>query len=486
MTEIFKSMTPGPAKSDLKDLQQTLGDDDAFRNAFLKAMGAAQPAKSSKWTVPATISAVEWDKARPSPDCIVKNLLFADVATFIAPGGTGKTTLILKQAVHIALGMPLFGLDVLKPGKVLLLTSEDSREIMVARLRSICNAMNLTAEARQAVRERVLISDVSGQGFKLTQVSNDVVLPTNEVDQIVTACRADPPVLVVIDPAVSFGVGESRVNDAEQGLVEAARRLRNGLNCCVQYIHHTGKENAREKSVDQYSGRGGSAFSDGSRMVFVLQSMTPNDWRKETGEELQAGETGLRLARPKMSYTPPQSDILIRRRGYSFEHVERAKVNPQAEAQAIANQVWQFLTHELAAGRRYSKTSLAVMGITGLTREEIRSAMAVLEATGRIDNRDWPEKRKGGAKFYSHPVEPGSNTALAEPFAPPDQPGVPKDESNLCHANEISAFGTPPPIGKTETAYQNTPSHLPVSIGTPNTNGAPTAHQAYQSEAVQP
>ena len=92
---------------------------------------------------------------------------------------------------------------------------------------------------------------------------------------------------------MSFGVGESRVNDAEQGLIEAFRIIRNQLDCCVEGIHHTGKANARDKSTDQYSGRGGSALADGARMVAVLYTLTPSEWLQATGTSLGADESGL-------------------------------------------------------------------------------------------------------------------------------------------------------------------------------------------------
>jgi RecA-family ATPase len=93
-------------------------------------------------------------------------------------------------------------------------------------------------------------------------------------------------VLVTIDPSVSFGVGESGVNDPEQGLIEAGRRLRKTLNCRVRFIHHTGKQVARDQIKDQYAGRGGSAFADGARMVHVLQPLNAAEWHKAAGIEL--------------------------------------------------------------------------------------------------------------------------------------------------------------------------------------------------------
>ena len=162
----------------------------------------------------------------------------------MAPGGTGKTTVELFEAVHIVLGRSLYGLRVYRPGAVLILTAEDSREILVARLRAICDAMELSDEDRSKVMRDVRISDVRGLGVKLTRVASEVVVPAPVVNRIIAACKGQNIALIVIDPAVSFGVGESRVNDAEQGLIDAARKLVRELDCCVRYVHHVGKVNA--------------------------------------------------------------------------------------------------------------------------------------------------------------------------------------------------------------------------------------------------
>lgn len=102
--------------------------------------------------------------ARSSPDCIVENYLFADVGVLFAPGGVGKTTLVLYESICIALGLPLYDLEVKKPGPVMILTAEDSREMLIARLRAICAAMELSYPQIRTVRERVQISDVTGSG----------------------------------------------------------------------------------------------------------------------------------------------------------------------------------------------------------------------------------------------------------------------------------------------------------------------------------
>jgi|GEM_PF-1593427 len=270
----------------------------------------------------APISSEEWSAARIAPRCVVENYLYADVAALIAPGGVGKTTTVLYEATHIALGWSLYGNKVMSPGPVCILTAEDDREMLVARLRSLCSALDMTDEQLDLVRRRVLIRYVGGEDFRLCAVSRDMVTVSPQVGELVEALRPLAPVLVIVDPAVSFGVGEQRVNDAEQGLIQACRKIRDTLGCCVRLVHHTGKANAREQKVDQYAGRGGSAMADGARMVHVLTSLTPEQWQKETGRQLGPEMSGLRITPAKLSYCPPQPLIYVERSGYSYEQVE--------------------------------------------------------------------------------------------------------------------------------------------------------------------
>lgn len=388
--------------------------DRYIRYMLDKARAATQgESEESAWVAPSPIGGDEWDTARLTPDCVVENHFYADVGVFVAPGGNGKTTLILYQAIHIVLGLPLFGHEVRKPGPVVIVTAEDARERLVARLRCIVQELELDPEATDRVRHGIRIADVSGGAFRLTAVRGDVVVPNDELDRVINDCCVLNPVLVVFDPAVSFGVGESRVNDAEQGLIEAARKLRRACNCCVLYIHHTGKQVARDKLRDQYAGRGGSAFADGARMVHVLQTLDADEWRKETGGDvLVPGETGMVLARPKMSYCPPVADLFVKRSGYSFSVVGRIAHDPATERDEDAEHLWQYLASELQADRFHSQRSLEA-ALHLWTRDRVRKALAWLESRLRIESRPKPGPRvRGGSHRYLHPVgAPESNGA---------------------------------------------------------------------------
>lgn len=366
----------------------------------------------------------ELNGARLTPTCIVRDLIYADVAAFPGPGGTGKTTLKLYEHVCIALKRPLYGLTVEKSGWCLFVTAEDRREQLAARLREIMRAMALTDEERRTVLDRVRFWDVTGESVKLVFAHDGNVQLTSTVDTIIAAYKADPPVSVVFDPIVSFGASEGMVNDNEQAIITACRRIVKAFDCHVQLIAHTGKGNAREKTLDQYSSRGGSALPDGCRMVSVLQI-----WDEESPHTPPSGCTPSPnssitiLARPKLSYAPPNLPLIwIKRTGFKFETFTEIKVTREENRRAIVDQVERFIVAELKAGRKHSRRTIE-SAIDSLTRAEIRKALDALSVQGRVVERDLPKaERVGQRKTYLSAGE--FNCAEILPFtgAIPEKP----------------------------------------------------------------
>ncbi|OOZ34958.1 AAA family ATPase [Solemya velesiana gill symbiont] len=360
----------------------------------------------------------ELNAAQLTPKCIVENHTYADVAQLIAPGGTGKTTIILYELIRIALGRDVWGCKVVNPGWSLIVTAEDQREQLLARMREILGAMNLIPDERQKAVSSIRIWDVTGEHCKLVFVADGMVQLTNLADRIIEAHKDNPPAVIVFDPLVSFGASEQRVNDNEQALVTAARRIVRALDCCVRYVHHTGKGNAREKALDQYAGRSGSAMADGTRMTFVLHPWEEGDQLKPPpGCRPDRNSSITVLARPKLSYSRPNlPNIWIKRTGYRFESFMELYQTPEQRAAAQANQMHQFLTHELNQGKYYTKNNLDTKAeLLGMTRKDLRAAIVDLEITGRVVDTDLPkDQRHGNRKTFLKPIPPNSGKAGAE------------------------------------------------------------------------
>jgi hypothetical protein len=210
-------------------------------------------------------SEAELASARLTPTCIVRDYLYTDVAALVAPGGTGKTTLLVYEAIQIALRRSVWGLPVMTSGRTLIVTAEDPRNVYAGRQREIMAAIELTDAERAIVNSSICVWDVTGMDRRLCSVRDGNIVLTSLADQIIEAYKDDPPILIVFDPLVSFGATESAVNDNEQALVTAARRIVRELGCCVRYVHHTGKANARDRTLDQYCSA--PRFSQGMRLI---------------------------------------------------------------------------------------------------------------------------------------------------------------------------------------------------------------------------
>lgn len=354
---------------------------------FVLREPVAEP-EAPAWALPPPISAAELRDSRLAPRVIVENYLHADVAALIGQGGTSKTSMSLHEAICIVLGRDLWGLEVKAPGPVLIVTAEDRREFLVARLRRMAEALDLSAAELAKVMDGVRIADFTGAVRRLTIVAGDVVEVAAFAHELVRGCIAAEfhPVLVQFDPMVSFGVGESRVNDAEQGLVHAARVIVAGLDCAVRFVHHTGKASARDRVQDQYAGRGGSALADGCRMVHVMTAADDAELQRATGESLAEGESAFMLSRPKMTYAPPQTaPIYIKRTGYRFARLRTLQA-PSADERAatMGEQVARFIAAELHAGRQHTKNTIEQLRPENLSRNDVRAALAWLVARGRL------------------------------------------------------------------------------------------------------
>jgi regulatory protein RepA len=344
--------------------------------------------------------------ARLTPRVIVEDYLFSDVRIRVAAGGTGKTTLALHEAMLLALGRDIWGHKPTSAGKTLIVTKEDREETLLARLYKIIQANDLTEDEARQVIENVMIYDLTTEHFRLSCIIRDVVEVNDAaIEDFIGRVSAFNPDWVIFDPLVSYGVGESRVNDAEQNLIEAFRSVIRQLDCCTEGIHHTGKVNAANKEQGQYAGRGGSALADGSRMVAVINPVEPAEWNKVCSTPLRDGETGIVQTLPKMSYCKQQDPIYIRRRGFKFEHEIVVKMSKEQVDESFQNQVYQFIVdqYNMSPSVRYSKTELVSMHKKlGISRDDLREITTVLSKSHRVI---YHEAQKGKSGAYFEPIE---------------------------------------------------------------------------------
>jgi len=143
-----------------------------------------------------------------------------------------------------------------------------------------------------------------------------------------------------------------------------------------------------------------------------------------------AGEKGLKLGLPKMSYVPPQEDIYILRRGFHFQHVEcvsaeqRAQIQ-QARKEAGKQETMEFIKTSIYVATRENMSSsdpldrfpsrsrvVEFPGVTGKTASRKKALVEMLEDEVLVE-REFSEDEL--REFASTHVLGGRNTYVTLP-----------------------------------------------------------------------
>jgi hypothetical protein len=370
---------------------------------------------------------------------IVAGYLPQDAGGDVAPGGTGKSTLLIYEAVHIILGRPLYGRQIVRPGAALFITAEDKREVVLGRLNQICRALELTKKEYEKVRNSFYVEDVSACPAKLVEADRYGAQPTSFVDEIVAKYKGAKLAVAILDPTSLLGPGEMSGNDGMAELMRTSRMLSQQLEAAVRLVHHVAQAVARGKIRDQYAGRGGTAFADnsrGQRQVIVLMERkfehegSAYELPAQISEEDLARSRVLAIFVHKLSYSERDSTpiILIRRSfAYQFVPIERLDKSPLAEAarrDEEMNRTTDFIAKQCAAGVHIGKRELDGHATQlGMTRDDLRERVATAMKLGLLVELPLPanERRTKRTKYLapfvskSNPANPAKSGETGSP-----------------------------------------------------------------------
>jgi RecA-family ATPase len=304
--------------------------------------------KESDYTLEDASDAIStWDEILAAaqivhPQVIQGYLTQNSVGAMISGGGAGKSTLTLFEAIHISLGIPCYGRDTIQ-GKTLFLTAEDGRDMVQHRLGKILLQMisiqYITQEQAMSVVKDIAIADISTKNSRLLFKNFNVMTRTALVEEIIDTYRGFGLVRVVIDPFSLVATGEENSNSEVAEMMRTGAYIAKELNAAVTYVHHEGKgSGGAGQRVDQYSGRGASAFADNARNVVQLirchtdRFVSPDGIRFNmpesiSDEDMENGRVTA-LVVHKMSYAELKDRVIfLVRDHWFFTHHEGVREN---------------------------------------------------------------------------------------------------------------------------------------------------------------
>jgi hypothetical protein len=220
----------------------------------------------------------------------------------VAAGGTGKTALTLTEAMAMASGIPLLGIETPKR-KVWVWNLEDPLDELKRRLAGI------------AVHHQIDADDYAGNLFVNSGRDSSVVIAENRggepiilpaADIILNYIKANSIDVIIVDPFVSSHKLNENDNGAMDLVVKTWGKIAEQGNCAVELVHHVRKAQ-NGQSASYGDARGASSLTDAARHVRRLMSMTYEEARNAGIDEADRWRFS-REGDSKDNLAPPSRD----------------------------------------------------------------------------------------------------------------------------------------------------------------------------------
>lgn len=219
----------------------------------------------------------------------------------LAPSGVGKSSLAIVEALAMASGKPLLGVQPEGRSRVWMWNGEDPRDELDRRVSAAMMHYGLT---REDIGDRLLVD--SGRDTPIIMASEGrdgvkVATPlTARLSAVLREFRID---VLMIDPFVSSHRVPENDNGAINAVAEEWRRLADRCSCSIEIVHHVRKLHGAETHVDD--SRGAGALNSASRVTRALTKMT-----KQEATLLGVGQSWryFRFSDGKANLTPPADE----------------------------------------------------------------------------------------------------------------------------------------------------------------------------------
>lgn len=244
------------------------------------------------WRSPASIDPRPWIYGRV--------LMRGMVSATIAPGGIGKTSLIVAEALAMASGRPLLNEDIHGgPQRVWLWNLEEPEDELARRIQAA--AIHHAVRADE-IDHRLFVNAGPDNGLLTASATTSGYIHEEVFADLEREIQKRGIDVLVIDPFVSSHALDENDNVQIDRVVKRWSRLAQTVRCAVHIIHHTRKS---DQSVASESARGAKALVDAARMVRVLNAATPDE---TAALGLQAGVRAFNARRDKQNLAAGQDE----------------------------------------------------------------------------------------------------------------------------------------------------------------------------------
>ncbi|MDP4022062.1 AAA family ATPase [Methylobacterium sp. NEAU 140] len=257
------TLVAGPsAPSVLARTSAALEVPNAVSDVLNRPIVAATP---FRWGDPARIPRREWLYGRA--------LIRRFMSVLVAPGGVGKSSLTIVEALAMASGRPLLGAEPVGRLRVWLWNGEDPRDELERRIAAACLHYGLD---EGAIGDGLFVD--SGRDTRLVvmrEVRRELVVAEPVVEAVVSEIAGKRIDVMIVDPFVTTHEVAENDNGAIARVAYLWSDIANRTGCAILLVHHARKTNGGEVTAED--SRGGIALVGAARVVRVLNPMTATE-----------------------------------------------------------------------------------------------------------------------------------------------------------------------------------------------------------------
>lgn len=385
----------------------------------------------------------------PPPFCIAprpwlygETLIGGQLSVLAAAGGTGKSALVMAEAVAMASGRSLLGARVFQPLRVWLLALEEPEQEIARRLVATLRHYGLT---EKDLGGRLFAT--SGRTRRLTLGAHDATgFTAPDRDALIAGMIARKIDVLVIDPFIRCHLLDENSNAEMDFLASVLIEVAEVTGAAVLVVHHVRKGAAAEAD----GVRGARALIDAARSARMLQPMSEAEAEtlgipaRERGRyvRIEAVKANLAPRRTAPRWfeivtvalgngTPayPEGDLVGVAAPFD---PDRLALGPEAEARLLARlaqgpapgQLFSLIRRS-GVGERWA--GHVVMAELGCTAAEAVRILKRLAAEGRVrevtyrDPRHRKQRHGLVVEGFPPPLTEAGETARAETAPDPEE-----------------------------------------------------------------
>lgn len=221
-----------------------------------------------EWRLPSDIPPRQWLYGR--------QLIRGFLSLTVAPGGLGKSSMLIAEALAMVSGKALLGIRPIRPLKVWVWNGEDPHEETARRIVAACKHYGLT---KADLLGRLFMD--SGRDLPInlaSYASGQVTVGVEQANALIDAIKRAQIDVLIVDPFVTTHQVPENDTTAMNAVVATFRDIASKANCAIELVHHVSKNGAMNShEMGIYASRGAGALIDGVRVARQLIRMSQSE-----------------------------------------------------------------------------------------------------------------------------------------------------------------------------------------------------------------